>query len=508
MPLFRAILTIVGLLFYGSSMATCYTYIYNENCARAYNYFLSLKLAEGRQAIALERRANPENLMAVYLADYEDCILLLINCNINDYAQRASGMDERLKMLANGDAASPWYRFCYAGMHLHRAIINLRFGEQYKAAFNFRKSFALLRENQKLFPAFEYNNIISGLQEAVVGSLPSSYKWLASVFGMRGSVKKGTEKLAVFVNTHNSSHPLFAETFLYYLYTRFYLLAEQAEVWQVLNGPSFKTKGNLLHTFVKANIALDYRHADEALELLRAAAAEPGYNNYPVFDYQHGYALLTHCDTGSTYYFNRYLKENKSDVYIKDCWQKMAFAWYTSGRTDKAEYCRKMVTKEGTARIDADKQASRFAASGVWPHRTLLQARLYIEGGYYDRALDILNSISKEQLQNPADRAEFHFRTGRVFEEMAVAPGKSSFYKQALAQYKWAMIEGKDRHEQFAARAALHTGRIYEQLGMNQEAIAIYNECLNMPDHDFQNSIDQQAKSGINRIEDKMQTHK
>lgn len=504
MPVFRAILVLFGLFFCTGVRGATYTYTYTENCAKAYSYFLSLRLAEGRQMIELERKANPHNLMAVYLADYEDCIQLLINCDINDYAQRARGMDERLKVLANGDAASPWYRFCYAGMHLHRAIINLRFGEQYKAAFNFRKSFALLRENQKLFPTFEYNNIIAGLQEAVVGSLPNSYKWLASVFGMRGSVKQGTAKLAAFVNTHNSSQPLYSETFLYYLYTRFYLLAEQAEVWQVLNSAAFKTRGNLLHVFVKTNIALDYRHADEALELLHAAAEEPGYKDYPVFDYQHGYALLTHCDTGSTFYFDRYLKHNKSDVYIKDSWQKMAFAWYAGGRTDKAEYCRRMIGKQGTARIDADKQASRFAALGVWPNRALLQARLYIEGGYYDRALEILNSIGKDKLLNAADRAEYHFRTGRVYEEMAAAPGKSSLYKQALAQYKDAINEGKDRHEQFAARAALHIGRIYEQLGMLTEAVAMYNECLNMPDHDFQNSIDQQAKSGINRIEDKM----
>ncbi|GAA4465590.1 hypothetical protein GCM10023093_18070 [Nemorincola caseinilytica] len=501
MPLKAPISLLLALLLSGGSMAATYTYTYTDNCARAYEHFMSLHLAEGRQAIALERKANPNNLMAVYLADYEDCILLLINCDIDEYRRRAAAMDERLKLLANGDPASPWYRFCYAGMHLHRAIINIRFGEQYKAAFNFRKSYALLKENQRLYPDLEYNNIIAGLLEAVVGSLPGSYKWLASVFGMKGSVQKGTEKLGAFLSTHNSSHPLYAETNLYYLYTRFYLLAEHAQVWQILNDPAFKTKNNLLNTFVKANIALDHRHADDALALLRTAATEPGYSSYPVFDHQYGYALLTHCDTACAFYFSRYLRNNKSDVYIKDAWQKMALAWYVNGRTDKAEYCRKMAGREGTARIDGDKQAARFATSGVWPHRALLQARLLIEGGYYEKALGILQGIDKDRLQHPADRAEYHFRLGRVYEEMAATPGKGQYFKQALAQFREAMTEGKDRHEQFAARAALHTGRIYEQLNMNTEAIAMYNECLNMPDHDFQNSIDQQAKSGINRIE-------
>ncbi len=499
------IICLLSLLVAGRAGAVPYTYIYNENCARAYNYFLALRLAEGRQAITLERKNNPQNLMAVYLADYEDCILLLVNCNIEDYTQRAGKMSERIDELAKGDPSSPWYRFCYAGMYLHRAIINIRFGEQYKAAYNFRKSFALLKENQKMFPSFEYNNVISGLQEAVVGSLPGSYKWLASVFGMKGSVKNGTEKLGAFVNGHTSADPLYTETVLYYLYARFYLLAEQEQVWKLLNTAKFGTKNNLLNTFVKANIALDYRHSDEALELLRAASKEEGFQAYPIFQYQTGMALLTRCDTSCTYYFDRFLHENKSDIFIKDAWQRKAFVWYVAGNKEKAEYCRRQVTREGTARLDADKQAARFASAGVWPNRGLLQARLLIEGGYSENALAILRGINKSELPNQADKAEYNFRMGRVYEEMAKKPGNGSNYKLALAQYREAMTEGKDRHEQFAARAALHMGKIYELLEMDKEAIGMYNECLNMPDHDFQNSIDQQAKSGINRIEWKSQ---
>ena len=498
----RRVLLVLSLFFLPPAVrgANPYVYSYTDNCAKAYNNFLALHLDEGRRIIAQEQKSNPNNLMAVYLADYEDCILLLVNCNMEDYSARAGGMKQRLDMLAKGDPASPWYRFCYAGMYLHRAIINIRFGEQYKAAFNFRKSFSLLKENQKAFPSFEHNNVIAGLQEAVVGSLPGSYKWLASVFGMKGSVKNGTRKLGDFVNAHNASDPLYTETVLYYLYARFYLLAEQKEVWSILESDKFATQHNLLYTFVKANIALDYRRSDEAIEVLRSAAREDDFGNYPIFDYQMGMALLTRCDSASTYYFDRYLKNNKSDLFIKDAWQRMAFAWYVSGNREKAEGCRRQITKVGTARLDADKQAERFATSGVWPHRSLLQARLLIEGGYYDKALSILQSVNRGELDNPADKAEYHFRFGRVYEETAARPGNGHFFTKALAEYKLAIAEGKGRREQFAARGALHMGKIYELLGMNKEAADAYNECLNMPPHDFQNSIDQQAKSGLNRL--------
>jgi tetratricopeptide (TPR) repeat protein len=137
----------------------------------------------------------------------------------------------------------------------------------------------------------------------------------------------------------------------------------------------------------------------------------------------------------------------------------------------------------------------------MWPNRALLQARLLIEGGYNEKALVLLQGIAKGQLQGAADRSEYCFRLGRVYEELARKPGGGQYFKQALAQYREAMKEGAGRREQYAARAALHMGKIYETLNLPAEALAMYNECLNMPDHDFQNSIDQQAKSGINRVE-------
>ncbi len=212
------------LLFYwfpGTAKAQKYTYDYNDNCSKAYQAYLSLHTNEARAAIINEMKANPYNLMATYISDYEDCTVLLLNYDKADYAQRKEHLDARLKLLEKGDEASPWYRLCLSGIYLHWALVDTRFGEQYKAAIAFHKSMALLKENQRLFPRFEYNNVFAGLQEAVVGSLPGNYKWIASIFGMKGNVKKGTGLLASFVNTHTVLQPLYAEAALYNVFTRF-----------------------------------------------------------------------------------------------------------------------------------------------------------------------------------------------------------------------------------------------------------------------------------------------
>jgi tetratricopeptide (TPR) repeat protein len=267
-------------------------------------------------------------------------------------------------------------------------------------------------------------------------------------------------------------------------------------VWDYLNSSTFSTQNNLLNTYVKVNIALDYRKSDAAIEILQPVNTDAAYQQYPVFYYQIGVALLNGSDKRCINYFRQFIDRNKSGLYVKDCWQKLAFAGYITGDMAYARFCRQQIKLFGTTKIDADKQAEKFADGNTWPLKSLLQARLYIEGGYYNKALDLLNSIDAGSLTNPADKAEYFFRLGRVNEE-------SESYDKALECYRKTISTGKNRSEQFAARAALQVGRIYEHTGRSAQAINSYRECLDMPAHDFQNSIDQQAKAGINRIEGK-----
>jgi tetratricopeptide (TPR) repeat protein len=58
---------------------------------------------------------------------------------------------------------------------------------------------------------------------------------------------------------------------------------------------------------------------------------------------------------------------------------------------------------------------------------------------------------------------------------------------------------GKYRPEYFAARAALQAGLIYEKRGEKDKAIEAFKNCLSLNDHDFKDSLDQRAKSGIAR---------
>ena len=69
----------------------------------------------------------------------------------------------------------------------------------------------------------------------------------------------------------------------------------------------------------------------------------------------------------------------------------------------------------------------------------------------------------------------------------------------AINAYLTSIKLGEKRKEYFAARAALQIGYIYEKQGQKSTAIAYFQTCLDMDDHDYKDSLDQRAKSGIAR---------
>jgi hypothetical protein len=478
-----------------SVKAENYVFNYTDACRNAYENFLSLKLEEGRADIYRAMKEDPYNLMATFVSDYEDCILLLFNGDKRDFQQRRGHMDIRLDLLSKADRNTPWYRFSKAGVYMHWALVYMRFGENFKAATAFRKSYLLLKENRKLYPSFEYNDVYLGLGETVVGVIPDDYKWIASIFGMRGDVKKGIARLNKFIASKADDDILRKEAVVYSLYLGFYLLHEQETTWKYINNAElFPIKDDLLNQFVYANIAINYRKAAKAISVLKGAEKNLLYPRYPIFDYEMGSALLNKTDSNSISYLFSFIKKFKGNIFIKDAWQKLYYAYSLSGNVKAANDCKKNILQYGTLMVDADKQAQRFAEGSQYTDEKLLAARLLVDGGYYAEAFKILGAYNEADFPNDISKLEYYFRMGRIYEELLKDNEAFAFYNKTISF-------GKNRKEYYAARAFLQMAFIYERRGNQQEALKKYKECLALKGHDFQNSIDQMAKAGINRLQ-------
>ncbi|MBL7683970.1 MAG: hypothetical protein JNK00_11480 [Flavipsychrobacter sp.] len=489
----RCTLIIALLILLCPPVNAAYYYDYNEQCHKAYSHYMALQFREGNAAIIEEIRNNPENLMATYIADYADCMLLLFNGDRKDYEKLHFHLNSRLGKLDKGDPSSPWYRLCKAGIYMHWAFIYIRLGENFKAAATFRKSYILLKENKKRFPDFEYNDIFFGLEEAVVGTVPDDYKWIASIFGLKGNVKKGVSKLSHFINTHNQQSPLYYDAVIYHTYLSFYLMSEQESVWQYVNSTKFPAENNLLFSFIKTNIALNYRKTDAAIQVLNKMQQMQGYSSIPAFEYEMGSALYYKLDDNAMQHFEKFQNSYKGEIFVKDAYSKMANIAYLNGNRKLAQYYLDKIKTNGSTDVDADRKAARFAENNVWPSPVLLQASLLIDGGYYKEALQLLSSRKESEFGSVADKAEYNLRMGRIYDELANDDKALQYYNRTIAI-------GNNAKEYFAARAALQSAFIYEKRGDRVQAVAFYQKCIDMPVQDYKNAIKQQAKAGMNRL--------
>ncbi|HPH22586.1 MAG TPA: tetratricopeptide repeat protein, partial [Chitinophagaceae bacterium] len=148
--------------------------------------------------------------------------------------------------------------------------------------------------------------------------------------------------------------------------------------------------------------------------------------------------------------------------------------------------------KKGATITDADKQALKDAKKNTWPNVTLLKARILNDGGLNQQAIQVLQGKSTSSFSKEEEQLEFTYRVGRINDDLGKDEDAIAFYLKAIAI-------GQERTEYYAARAALQIGMIYERKGNKKTAIQYYQQCLDMENHDYKNSLDQRAKSGIAR---------
>lgn len=455
---------------------------------------MALQNEKAKATLQLELLKNPNNIIPVYLADYDDCLRLLFNGNAVEYAALKNNQETRIDAIEKGNRNSPWYLFCKANIYMHWALVNARFGDNFKAATKFRKSFLLLKENKTLYPHFEENNVLLGLEQAVAGAMPDNYKWLGSVLGIKGNINKGVGEIVAYLNAHpDGNAAMHEEAMIYYAYLKFYLLNAQDASWKFVNSGKYNETNNLMRSFIKANLALNYRKAEDANTILTQASGIKEFNRYPIFYYEQAEASLAKLDLNAATKYQLFIKEYKGAHFVKDAWLKLSWIAYLQNNKKRMEYCITQIKERGNTATDADKQALRFAENPMWPNPVLLQVRLLIDGGFYKNALIKMQSIDKNELGTVVNMLDYNFRYGRIFEELGE-------FENALIFYTATINTGRGRKEYYAARAALQKGFIYEKTNKKTEAIAQYKDCLSMRDHDAQSSIDQLAKAGLNRL--------
>ena len=485
-------------VFLFSSISLFSQYNFSPGCQKAYQEIIELRFREARQLIAAERSSDAGNLIPFYLENYIDYLTLFISEEHAWYDMIKPGFMARLDALEKGLGSSPYRDFCLGESNLQWAFIQMKFGEYTQAAFRVRKANKYFTENEGLFPDFIPNSIGLGITHFLGGLIPDSYKKVAAIMGLSGSVSQGLAELKSVANYSGSNviyNQFKPQALLYLAMASVNLGKDKSDALKVVD---LFAKSNVslspLIIFARANILMKNGMNEKALEILKQRTYDGGSFPFYFLDFMEGNARLNSLDTSAMANYNYFLLHFRGEHYIKSAWQKIGWLQFIKGDTIGFREAMVKVKNTGSSNGEEDKQALREAESNQLPNLVMLRARLLFDGGYYDKAAaEFLNRPTKTFLFTRKDLVEYTYRLGRIYHES----GNSD---KAIGYYRLTIQRGKNEPWYFAASSALQMGIIYENRGDLRRADSAYRVCLACKPAEYKNSLSQKAKAGILRI--------
>ncbi|MCD4747066.1 MAG: hypothetical protein K8R58_12285 [Bacteroidales bacterium] len=478
-------------------------YDFNENCKKAYNSIISLKFEEGKQLLELEKSINPSNNIPYYIENYIDFLTLIIGEEQDTFDKLKKNKNIRIKRLEKGDESSPYYRYCLAQVYLQWAFTRVKFREYIPAMLEINKAYRLLEKNKTEFPDFIPNLINLGLLHTLIGTIPDNYKWITNIINVEGTINQGVNEITTVldVSMKNKEYEYLKTESLFFLsFIELNFVRNKKEALKY-NELYYSSKddetfnSNPLISYSMATIFMRTGFNDDAIEILINRTQGDQYFPFYYLNYLTGVAKLNSLDRDAYKYFFKFLLNFKGINYIKAAYQKLAWFYLVNGNIEKyKEYIAKVLIY-GYDIVDADKQAEMEAKSGKIPNIKLLRARLLFDGGYYSKAMNEL-SMQENKLRNSKDSLECTYRLGRIYHEWGKIP-------EAIPYYKKTINDGAKFIYYYAANSALMLGFIYENQSDFKNAKYYFTKAQSCNNKEYKNSINQKAKAGLNRIENR-----
>ncbi len=460
----------------------------------AYNLITALRIDEGLTAIKLQSITNPNNLIWPYLEDYGIFLKIFVQEDLLAMDSFFGASDIRLERIEAIPSSNPLSLMAQGQIALHQCAIHLQQGKFIVAGTDINRSFKLLRKNQKLHPNDVANLRLYASLKVVFGAIPDKYRLLVSIVtSLSGTIEEGLEELnGILQNTTPASNIFFNETVLYTA------LAEGRLNNKPEAGLALMKKhyGELPKTesaqYLMANLLIAAGENDKAIRVLSEASGVPGSVQIPFLDFMLGECKLFRGDADANIHLKDFLVNHKGKHFIKEAYQKLAWYALLAGQPDGYKHYMQQVLIKGSNKTDEDQQAMIEAETHAIPNPKLLRSRLYYDGGYYDKALALMNESLYSTLLQHEQRLEYLYRKGRILQAQQADA-------EALHYLMLTITTGQFERYYFACSAALQCGLIHEKLGSMPTARKFYNMCLEMEPEAYSTGLHQKARMGLNR---------
>lgn len=464
-------------------------YSFTDTCTLAYQAIISLKLEQAQTYIDSAKAQDPDNLIPILLDDYRQFTELYLGQKPEQFIAYNQAQDKHLNRLKKGTAKSPWHLYAQAEVQLHGAFAALMSQEYWSALVSTRRAYKLLEQNQAKYPDFKPNKKSLALLQTILGTVPDKYQWGLRLLGMNGQLTQGMNTLK---SLSNQSWLFQTETTFYYGMLLSHLHAKHKEAWQLMVDKGYPLSGNKMSYLIAADIAFYSKHTDAVISIVNRTPTDSVYAGLPILQYYKGMAQLRKMDSNGVSTLQKYLTNSPTSNYHNNA--NLHIAWWYLIRQDTVSYqsyLSKIIDGE-EGRTEADKMAYKEAGRYDLPNGTLIKARMLYDGGYFEQALAALDKFDPAK-ENTTLQTEYLYRKGRLYDDM----GNDTL---ALTHYEQTINLGETLPYYYAGNAALKAGEIYERQGNKTLARQYYNKCLNIEGHEYETSLHQKARAGLERL--------
>jgi tetratricopeptide (TPR) repeat protein len=465
----------------------------SNDLKHAFSKVMELKLDEAERLIQRETSSNAKNLASTYLKGVVVSVKMFVEDDKVWFEKNVETLEDCIASLEKASDNDPQKRMMISELRLSLAIQHAKYQNNIRAGVQFYKAYHLLQDNFEKFPDYYPTYVPLGVLNAAVGSLPDGYQSIASVIGITGSVEKGMKliKKGYWNCISDKKWRHYRDYFGFtYAYASLKLVGSDKVSPESL---SLNYSKSSYLTYMQSMIEVKKGNARKAVNILLQRPKGEVYYNYHYLDYYTGKLALSFSPDTAEVFLKRFLQQNNSDNYKKSTYRYLSWSAMLKGDSENVKAYRNRVKKEGSLNTGADKQAQREVEVPL--NEALIKGRIWFDGGLYEKAAQFLESnASRLNGFSQSEKVEYHYRLGRIYQEM-------DRMDDAIASFKRALQIELDRSTFPLGNSALQTAQILEENGNDNLAKVYYKKTLTYKGYPFYEGIHQQAKSGLDRLE-------
>ncbi len=491
MPKFWGIISVVFIAF--SAELQCKAYCsFDSDIKQIYQDILNLDLDKANAKV-IEKGPNNLNQAYLLLENYIDFYQLFIHEQEADFKKLAGNKNKRLTRIKVSGLVEPWSNFLRAEILLQWALIYLKREDYFLALQDISQATTLLNEAIVKFPEFSYSYKSMGILHALLSSIPEGWSWATKLMGLGGNLAEGKKELLQFICFAELKDDMFLmESYVAMSFIKTYLDNSPKEAYQYFSDKIWKTDPNPLLAFVHSKLAMRAGYNEATLNSI-LSLPQADRNKLPVLHFILGLAKLQKLSPDADVYFLQFLKQTKSELYVKEAFQKLSWHAIIFNNIDMYHHWIQKGLHQGKLRSDEDRQAQLYFSVHKTPQPILLKARLLCDGGYAKEGLQLLKGLMPSMIIDPEYQLEACYRMGRLYQLLEQE-------KDAIYYFDLAIRMDPNERSFMSTQAILQKAILAEKQRNSKLAKEYFQRVLKRNPEQYQRSLHQKAQAGLSRI--------